>query len=326
MRRTLIWLHKQKILRLTDGLMLFHQALKIRVLRQDGRDKRIDTIDRNYRLLEDHYQEQARKTHVMMAYGALASDDRARQKLVEDYFTLPRSEFDQAYPELTGEDVARPLSQADYDRIMGPLNDSQRAIVEAEDPAISVIAGPGSGKTRTIVHRIAYLIKVKRIQPDRILVLAYNRNAVRELRLRLQALVGNLASRLRVYTFHGLALALLGRTLEETSRPNSSKPRDTETQFDNLLKDACDLLEGQEDEDDEIQVRRVRLLGNTEHIFVDEYQDVTEQEYRLIRLISGLGDSEDSNQTTQFNLCVIGDDDQNIYGFSRCRRQVHSAI
>ena len=73
---------------------------------------------------------------------------------------------------------------------MGPLNDSQRAIVEAEDPAISVIAGPGSGKTRTIVHRIAYLIKVKRIQPDRILVLAYNRNAVRELRLRLQALVG----------------------------------------------------------------------------------------------------------------------------------------
>ena len=52
-----------------------------------------------------------------------------------------------------------------------------------------------------------------------------------------------------------------------TSRPNSSKPRDTETQFDNLLKDACDLLEGQEDEDDEIQVRRVRLLGNTEHIF-----------------------------------------------------------
>lgn len=315
LRRTLIWLHKQKILRLTDGLMLFHQALKIRVLRQDGRDKRIDTIDRNYRLLEDHYQEQARKTHVMMAYGALASDDRARQKLVEDYFTLPRSEFDQAYPELTGEDVARPLSQADYDRIMGPLNDSQRAIVEAEDPAISVIAGPGSGKTRTIVHRIAYLIKVKRIQPDRILVLAYNRNAVRELRLRLQALVGNLASRLRVYTFHGLALALLGRTLEETSRPNSSKPRDTETQFDNLLKDACDLLEGQEDEDDEIQVRRVRLLGNTEHIFVDEYQDVTEQEYRLIRLISGLGDSEDSNQTTQFNLCVIGDDDQNIYGF-----------
>jgi ATP-dependent DNA helicase RecQ len=311
LRRTLIWLHQREILRLTDGLTLFHQALKVRVIK----GKSITTLSSRYPTIEEQYQEQARKTHVMMTYGALAEDDRARQKLVDDYFTLPRSEFDKAYPELTGEEVARPLCQADYDKIMGPLNDSQRAIVEAEDPAISVIAGPGSGKTRTIVHRIAYLIKVKRIQPDRILVLAYNRNAVRELRLRLQALVGNLASRLRVYTFHGLALALLGRTLEETSRPNSSKQRDTETQFDNLLKDACDLLEGQEEDDDEIQVRRVRLLGNTEHIFVDEYQDVTEQEYRLIRLISGLGDSEESNQTTQFNLCVIGDDDQNIYGF-----------
>jgi ATP-dependent DNA helicase RecQ len=311
LRHALLWLHQQEILRLTDGLTLFHQALKVRVMK----GKNITTISSRYPTIEEQYQEQARKTHLMMAYGALADDDRARQKLVDDYFTLPRSEFDKAYPELTGEDVARPLSQADYDKIMGPLNESQKAIVEAEDPAISVIAGPGSGKTRTIVHRIAYLIKVKRIQPDRILVLAYNRNAVRELRLRLQALVGNLASRLRVYTFHGLALALLGRTLEETSRPKSNRQRDTETQFDNLLKDACDLLEGQEDEDDEIQVRRIRLLGNTEHIFVDEYQDVTEQEYRLIRLISGLGNSEDLNQTTQFNLCVIGDDDQNIYGF-----------
>jgi ATP-dependent DNA helicase RecQ len=311
LRRTLTWLHEREILRLTDGLTLFHQALKVRVIKGSS----VAEITRRYPTIEEQYQEQARKIHVMMAYGSLAQDDHARQQLVDDYFTLPRPEFDEAYPGLAGEEVARPLSQADYDKIMGPLNESQRAIVEAENPAISVIAGPGSGKTRTIVHRIAYLIKVKRIQPDRILVLAYNRNAVRELRLRLQDLVGNLASRLRVYTFHGLALALLGRTMEETARPNSNKHRDTETQFDHLLKDACDLLEAKEDDDDEIQVRRIRLLGNTEHIFVDEYQDVTEQEYRLIRLISGLGDSEDPNQTTQFNLCVIGDDDQNIYGF-----------
>lgn len=311
LRRTLIWLHEREILRLTDGLTLFHQALKVRVIKGSS----IAEITSHYPTIEKQYQEQARKIHVMMAYGALAQDDHARQKLVDDYFTLPRPEFDEAYPGLAGEEAARPLSQADYDKIMGPLNESQRAIVEAENPAISVIAGPGSGKTRTIVHRIAYLIKVKRIQPDRILVLAYNRNAVRELRLRLQDLVGNLASRLRVHTFHGLALALLGRTMGETARSNSHKHRDTETQFDHLLNDACNLLDAQEDDDDEIQVRRIRLLGNTEHIFVDEYQDVTEQEYRLIRLISGLGASEDPNQTTQFNICVIGDDDQNIYGF-----------
>jgi ATP-dependent DNA helicase RecQ len=311
LRRTLIWLHEREILRLTDGLTLFHQALKVRVIKGGS----ITTLSRRYPIIEEHYQEQARKTHLMMAYGALADDDRARQQLVDDYFSLPRHDFDQAYPALTGEDVARPLSQADYEKIMGPLNDSQKAIVAAADPAISVIAGPGSGKTHTIVHRIAYLIKVKRVQPDRVLVLAYNRNAVRELRLRLQALIGNLASRLRVYTFHGLALALLGRTLEETARPARGKSRDAEKQFDNLLKDVCDLLAGHEDNDDESQFRRIRLLGNTEHIFVDEYQDVTEQEYRLIQLISGLGDSEDPNQAVQINLCVIGDDDQNIYSF-----------
>lgn len=76
---------------------------------------------------------------------------------------------------------------------------------------MAVIAGPGSGKTRTIVHRIAYLVKVKRVEPKRILVLAYNRNAVRELRLRLRNLIGEQASRIRVFTFHSLALSLLGR-------------------------------------------------------------------------------------------------------------------
>ncbi|MBE9140520.1 RecQ family ATP-dependent DNA helicase [Nodosilinea sp. LEGE 07088] len=301
LRRTLIWLHEREIVRLTDGLTLFHQALKVRVFKGAN----LKTIYSRYPTLEEHYKEQARKTHLMAKYGELAEDDQARQQLVDDYFTLTREGFTAAYPGLS----QRPVTQADYDAIMGPLNASQKAIVEAESAAISVIAGPGSGKTRTIVHRIAYLIKVKRVAPDRIVVLAYNRNAVRELRLRLQDLIGNLASRLRVYTFHGLALALLGRTLEEHKR------QDAEKRFDNLLKDACDLLESQEDDDDNIQLRRIRLLGNTEHIFVDEYQDVTEQEYRLIRLISGLDDTASQDQPVQINLCVIGDDDQNIYGF-----------
>lgn len=310
LRRTLIWLHEREIVRLTDGLTLFHQALKVRVFK--GANLR--TIYSRYPTLEEHYKEQARKTHLMVKYGELAEDAQARQQLVEDYFTLTRAEFITAYPDLDGDSVQRPITQADYDAIMGPLNASQKAIVEADSAAISVIAGPGSGKTRTIVHRIAHLIKVKRVSPDRILVLAYNRNTVRELRLRLQGLIGPLASRLRVYTFHGLVLALMGRTLEETASP-THKRQDIEKRFDNLLKNACDLLEGRDDDDDDIQHRRLQLLGNTEHIFVDEYQDVTEQEYRLIRLISGLEDTEDQSQSVQINLCVIGDDDQNIYGF-----------
>ncbi|WP_243458649.1 ATP-dependent helicase, partial [Nostoc sp. UIC 10630] len=168
-----------------------------------------------------------------------------------------------------------------------------------------------SGKTRTIVHRIAYLVKVKRVEPKRILVLAYNRNAVRELRLRLRNLIGEQASRIRVFTFHGLALSLLGRTVGEY--------RGTQTiNFDRLLVEACKLIEkGEEfeDADEDTQARRIQLLGKLEYIFVDEYQDVTEKEYRLIKSISGLNQSEDKTQSVQINLCVIGDDDQNVFTF-----------
>ncbi|HEY9873431.1 MAG TPA: ATP-dependent helicase, partial [Candidatus Obscuribacterales bacterium] len=196
-------------------------------------------------------------------------------------------------------------------RIMGDLNSTQKEIVLAENPALLVIAGPGSGKTRTIVRRIAYLVKVKRVDPDRILILAYNRNAVRELRSRLQDLVGVIASRLRVFTFHGLALALLGCTQGQGRLSNDEE-------FKELLKEACALIEqGDDSEDEDTQARRIQLLGNVEYIFVDEYQDVAEDEYRLIKLIAGLGDSGDESRSVQINLCVIGDDDQNLYEFRK---------
>ncbi len=123
-------------------------------------------------------------------------------------------------------------------------------------------------------------------------------------------LVGPLAFRLRVFTFHGLALALLGRTL-------SQERYSREIDFQKLLQQACELIEQGADEldDEDTQARRIQLLGNLEYIFVDEYQDVAENEYRLIKAIAGLGESEDASRSVQINLCVIGDDDQNIYQF-----------
>ncbi|MEB3336654.1 MAG: RecQ family ATP-dependent DNA helicase, partial [Leptolyngbyaceae bacterium] len=315
LKTALLWLHQRKIFRLAEGLILFSQALKVRV----HRGANITTINRKYPEVQNHYAEQARRTHLMLEYGRLGDNATARQQLVADYFQLSTDKFAEKYPDLHTEACQRPLTQADYEQIMGSLNPAQTAIVEADDPAIAVIAGPGSGKTRTIVHRIAYLIKVKRVNPNRILVLAYNRNAVRELRLRLQGLVGNLASQLRVYTFHGLALSLLGRTIEEPT-VKSGKQQQATPKFDQLLQAACDLLQqGQEGDlaDEDSQMRRVRLLGHTEYIFVDEYQDVAEQEYRLIQLIAGFGESEDQARSVQINLCVIGDDDQNIYEFRK---------
>lgn len=300
----LLWLHQRKIIRITEAANLFHQALKIRVIK-GGKET---SISSGYRKIKAYYDEQNRRTQIMLKYGK-TQEPTARLKLVEDYFRLSEKEFNKTYPDLSTEAAKRPVTQSDYTRIMGDLNSAQTEIVLAEDPAILVIAGPGSGKTWTIVRRIAYLVKVKRVDPDRILVLAYNRNAVRELRSRLQDLVGAIASRLRVYTFHGLALALLGYT---QGQERLSKDED----FQKLLKEACDLIEkGDESDDEDTKARRIQLLGNVEYIFVDEYQDVAEDEYRLIKLIAGLGDSEDESRSVQINLCVIGDDDQNLYEF-----------
>ena len=78
------------------------------------------------------------------------------------------------------------------------------------------MAGPGSGKTRTVVHRCAYLLRVERVRSRGILVCCFNRRAALELRRRLVDLVGADARGVMILTYHGLALRLLGRSLSST--------------------------------------------------------------------------------------------------------------
>ncbi|MDX1976247.1 MAG: ATP-dependent helicase [Pseudanabaenaceae cyanobacterium bins.68] len=320
LERALTWMHRHNLIRITEGLNLFYQSMKVRITK----NVRADKVTKEFpEKVKPHYEEQTRRTHIMLDYGEQHKQEGfAPQQYIADYFSLPSSEFSDLYPDTDGDIAKRPVTQEDYDRIINPLNPIQREIVLCESPAISVIAGPGSGKTRTIVHRIAYLVKVQRVDPARIIALAYNRNAVRELRLRLQTLVGEMASRLRVYTFHGLSLSILGRTVEPTKNESSNQSKnskDVEDKFSKLIKDACAFLETN-DEDEESQAedkqsRIIKLLGNSEYIFVDEYQDVAEYEYQLVRLIAGLQESEDKKRSVQTNICIIGDDDQNIYQF-----------
>jgi ATP-dependent DNA helicase RecQ len=317
LENALVWMHGNGLIRLADASNLFSQLMKVRVIKRSQKDK----VTREYpKKVKPHYEEQACRTHIMLDYGEQHKQENFDpQQYIAEYFSLPRSEFSSQHPYTDGDAAKRPVTQEDYDRIINPLNPVQREIVLSESPAISVIAGPGSGKTRTIVHRIAYLVKVKRVDPARIIALAYNRNAVRELRLRLQSLVGERASRLRVYTFHGLSLSILGRTVEPTRSESQSQQQNssnTGDRFTKLIRDACAFLEHDEDAESDVednQSRIIKLLGNCEYIFVDEYQDVAEYEYKLIKLIAGLQESEDRTRSVQTNICIIGDDDQNIY-------------
>jgi ATP-dependent DNA helicase RecQ len=171
-----------------------------------------------------------------------------------------------------------------------------------------ILAGPGSGKTRTVVHRCAYLLRVERVRPQSVLVCCFNRHAAIELRRRLNELVGDDARGVTVLTYHAQAMRLLG--LSFSSRPDS---RGRDIDFDALIHDAVKLLRGEQVpaglEADEV---RDRLLAGFQHILVDEYQDIDEPQYEMISAIAGRT-LDDADQ--KLSILAVGDDDQNIYKF-----------
>jgi ATP-dependent DNA helicase RecQ len=168
------------------------------------------------------------------------------------------------------------------------------------------LAGPGSGKTRVIVHRIAYLLRVQRVNPGRIIALAYNRGAAIQLRRRLLALAGDDALGVLVMTYHAMALRLTGTSLAGAERTSSS------VDFRKMLQDAIDLLEGKSSALIDADEVRDRLLQGYEYIFVDEYQDIDEQQYALVSALAG---RRRSDADTKLSIMAVGDDDQNIYSF-----------
>ena len=97
----------------------------------------------------------------------------------------------------------------DVSEILSPLNDVQRNAVASENPSMLVLAGAGSGKTRVLVHRIAWLIRAKNISPQSILAVTFTNKAAREMRTRIEEMLQIPAHGMWVGTFHGLAHRLL---------------------------------------------------------------------------------------------------------------------
>jgi len=238
---------------------------------------------------------------VMDALTTKVKSKQAFQELISAYFSRTDAN---GFIEL--------LSQYydDNDPIWGPIretaikneeekmrdNPEQWAIYnENSNVNVNVEAGPGSGKTHVLTMRCAKLIYRQHVRPNQILVLAYNRAVVVELKSRLNKLFTSLglsrsASQLHVYTFHGLAKRVCGpATLE------GLEMSEWEGELLSLLRN------------NPIEVTKV--LGDIRYVLIDEFQDITQTRldamFELDRIY---------NHPAFF---TIGDRDQSIYGFEK---------
>lgn len=220
------------------------------------------------------------------------------------------------------------------------LNPQQRAAVEAREPVVAVVAGPGTGKTKTLVSRIAYLIKERGVKPDEITAVTFTNQAAAEMRQRLEKRLGGkrAVGRMTIGTFHAICLRLLGGARlisrgealtiasdvlqEEQSRQRASSFLQAVSRVKNgasfetagldeaLYTAYCAQIKkrGLLDFDDLLsEGLKLDTIGRKgfHYLLVDEFQDINAVQYDLVHAWHRGGKS----------LFVIGDPDQSIYGF-----------
>jgi ATP-dependent DNA helicase UvrD/PcrA len=235
--------------------------------------------------------------------------------------------------------------------LLAQLDDGQRSAAETLDGPLLIVAGPGSGKTRTLTYRIAHLIAERGVAAETCLAITFTRRAAAEMRERLAALLSDRAEQVAIHTFHSLGLSILRehasavglhcdfRVASETERaallaetldvsaPKAerllraiSKEKRRHGQTDDGSSEAAAYNRALAtrnwiDFDDLIAfplralttdaALAARYRSRCRWISVDEFQDVDEQQYRLLKLLA----------PPAANLCVIGDPNQAIYGF-----------
>ena len=303
--RALLWLHEQEVVRLHKGLAVFRPAMTIQ-LDEGGRG----FAEADFMPLDLHYKDQVLQVHVMAEFAQRGLSTMAEAlRLAMDYFSLSQEDFLRRWLPNKDEDLARQTTPESWRSIVESLKNAiqQRIVADDLEANVLVLAGPGSGKTRVLVHRIAYLLRVRRANPRSIIALAYNRHAAVQIRRRLAELVGDDARGVLVYTCHGLAMRLVGASFS-----NRADSLDDDA-FKEVMRQAVALLRGDGLPPEEADEHRTRLLAGFRWILVDEYQDVGPEQYELISALAGrtLADEDD-----KLSLFAVGDDDQNIYAFA----------
>mgnify|MGYP001240518187 CR=1 FL=1 len=309
LRAALLYLDANEVLHLARGKAVFRSAMRIQ-FHAEASQRRFSKAD--YTELALHYKDKTIQIHVMAEYAKLALHKvQEAMRFILDYFSLGWPEFVRRWFAGRKDVLELATTETAHRRILTELrNPAQQAIVAAPPEGSQlVLAGPGAGKTRVIVHRIAWLLRECMVRPEEIMVLTYNRSAAAEIRARLWQLVQADAAGVTVQTLHGLAMRLTGTSYAVALEQGEA------IDFGAVIRQATAQLQKaapRGDEDNETSLARDRLLAGLRFLLVDEYQDINGEHYALISALAGrsLQSAHD-----RLSLMAVGDDDQNIYAF-----------
>lgn len=280
----LLYLSKIGALKLEGGFLVLYNAMDIRRIK----DNRLRYKQEDYRMLNEFYKQKMQQVHIVGEYANLmVKDYNAALQYVQDYFQMDYKKFVSKYFKgIRAQEIERNITPDKYNQLFGALSGIQKEIISDMDSrCIVVAAGPGSGKTRLLVHKLASLLLLEDVKHEQLLMLTFSRAAAIEFKQRLMALIGNAAHFVEIKTFHSYCFDLLGRI------GNLDDAKDVVSRAAQMINDG------------EVEPNRIAKTV----LVVDEAQDMSKEEYNLIHAL--MTANED------MRVIAVGDDDQNIYEF-----------
>lgn len=281
---TLLYLTKTELMKIEGGFLVIYNTMQI------GRlvDRRTRYGKEQYRLLDEFYKQRIRQIHIVGEYANLmVRDYDAALRFVSEYFTMDFRKFVNKYfKEERRAQIDRNITPAKYKKLFGSLSDRQREIInDQQSKYIVVAAGPGSGKTRVLVHKLASLLLLEDVKHEQLLMLTFSRAAATEFKKRLIELVGGAAHFVEIKTFHSYSFDLMGKqgNLEEAG---------------DVVRHAAEMIERGE-------VEASKIAKSV--LVIDEAQDMGADDFRLVQALM--------RHNEEMRVIAVGDDDQNIYAF-----------
>ena len=280
----LLYLTKMELMKIEGGFIVIYNTMQIDRIA----DRRTRYGKEHYRLLDEFYKQRIRQIHIVGEYANLmVSDYEAALRFVSDYFTMDFRRFINHYfKEERRVQIDQNITPAKYNKLFGQLSNRQREIIDdKQSKCIVVAAGPGSGKTRVLVHKLASLLLLEDVKHEQLLMLTFSRAAATEFKKRLVDLVGNAAHYVDIKTFHSYSFDLIGKqgSLDEAKE---------------VVLHAAEMIEKGE-------VEKSKIAKSV--LVIDEAQDMGADDFRLVQALM--------RQNEEMRVIAVGDDDQNVYAF-----------